>query len=117
MAQDLPPPPEVRMTLDTPGSTDSEACELGAPDASEVETGATNQTEQGFAEPPEAWSRPPPANVVAEDLEPPTDDEHGAPRSSSNLLPLVLVGLAGLLLLGVLVLGFCGRRYNRRFQD
>lgn len=97
---------------DTSQGSGSEVPQLLSSDAEE-----TNRTEGAFGEPLQTWTKPPPANVVEENLQAPTDDDYGAPRSSSNLLPLLLVGLAGALLLGVMALGFFGRGYNRRFQD
>jgi hypothetical protein len=115
---DLPPPPEVRLTLEAGEETDSSSLawvDIGGGDA--VDSDVTNEVEEGFSDPADAWSRPAPGAVVDEHLEAPTDDEHGAPRSSSNLLPLVLVGGAGVVLVGVLLLGFCGRRFENRFDE
>lgn len=117
LGQDLAPPPEVGLSLDAPPPPASSNLLSSPSKLSEVVGESTNRPDAEFAEPLGAWSKPPPKQAVMEDLQAPSDDEHGAPRSSSNMLPLVLVGAAGLLLVLVLVLGFVGRRYNRRFED
>lgn len=117
MGQDLPPPPEVGVSLDPPAAPASTNVIPVASRLSDVAGVATNETDRELDEPLGAWSKPRPKQVVMEDLEAPTDDQRGAPRSSSNLFPMVLVGAAALLLAVVLLLGFLGRRYNRRFED
>lgn len=102
------PPSALSLELPEPTNLVAPPAGLGRPGLS-----PSNAPVELDPDPLAGWTQPRPKEVVAHNLQAPTDEPTDPEVETAGWVPLLLVGVGGALLLFLLVLGFLARRANR----